>query len=91
MGVTIHPTLTRGVGARAVSRYARQMIRSKILGLGSYVPDRVVKNEEIPFLNDQHVRQETQQTETNDEWIRARTGIEERRMWEGFVVEAAPG
>lgn len=79
MGVTIHPTLTRGVGARAVSRYARQMIRSKILGLGSYVPDRVVKNEEIPFLNDQHVRQETQQTETNDEWIRARTGIEERR------------
>ncbi len=55
------------------------MIRSKILGLGSYVPDRVVKNEEIPFLNDKHVRQDTQQTETNDEWIRARTGIEERR------------
>ncbi|MGE0792201.1 MAG: 3-oxoacyl-ACP synthase III family protein [Sandaracinaceae bacterium] len=55
------------------------MAGAKILGLGSYVPDRVVKNEEIPFLDDQHVRQATQQTETNDEWIRTRTGIEERR------------
>jgi 3-oxoacyl-[acyl-carrier-protein] synthase III len=55
------------------------MIRSKILGLGSYVPDRIVKNEEIPFLNQQHVRVEEMQTQTNDEWIRARTGIEERR------------
>src|SRR5690606_10711044 len=73
------PSLTLRLGGRPVSRYARRMIRSKILGLGSYVPDRVVKNEEIPFLNDKHVRQDTQQTETNDEWIRARTGIEERR------------
>ena len=55
------------------------MLRSQILGLGSYVPDRVVTNEEIPFLNDQHVRQETRQTETDDAWIRTRTGIEERR------------
>ncbi|MBX3272480.1 MAG: ketoacyl-ACP synthase III [Sandaracinaceae bacterium] len=55
------------------------MIRAKILGLGSYVPPRVVRNDEIPFLDDQHVPQETRQTETNDEWIRARTGIEERR------------
>lgn len=55
------------------------MIRTKILGLGSYVPDRVVTNEELPFLNDQHVRQETQQTETNDPWIQQRTGIRERR------------
>jgi 3-oxoacyl-[acyl-carrier-protein] synthase III len=54
-------------------------MRSAILGLGSYVPDRVVKNEEIPFLDDQHVRQPVEQTKTNDEWIRARTGIEERR------------
>jgi len=59
--------------------YPRQMIRTKILGLGSYVPDRVVNNEEIAFLNDRHIRQETQQTETNDEWIRRRTGIQERR------------
>jgi 3-oxoacyl-[acyl-carrier-protein] synthase-3 len=49
------------------------------MGLGSYVPDRVVTNEEISFLNDQHVRQPTQQTETSDEWIQKRTGIRERR------------
>lgn len=55
------------------------MTRAKILGLGSYVPDRVVKNEEIPYLDDQHVRQAEIQTETNDDWIRTRTGIEERR------------
>jgi 3-oxoacyl-[acyl-carrier-protein] synthase-3 len=55
------------------------MIRTKILGLGSYVPDRVVPNAEIPFLNDQHVVQTTQQTETDDAWIQRRTGIKERR------------
>ncbi len=59
--------------------YPRHMIRTKVLGLGSYVPDRVVKNEEIPFLNDKHVRQETQQSETSHEWIERRTGIHERR------------
>jgi 3-oxoacyl-[acyl-carrier-protein] synthase III len=56
------------------------MIRTKILGLGSYVPDRVVTNEEIPYLNDQHVRQATMQIETNDTWIQQRTGIKERRF-----------
>lgn len=55
------------------------MIRTKILGLGSYVPDRIVTNEEIPFLDDKHVRQATKQTETDDEWIQKRTGIKERR------------
>jgi len=55
------------------------MIRTKILGLGSYVPERVVPNEEIPFLDDKHVRQATQVTETNDAWIQQRTGIKERR------------
>jgi 3-oxoacyl-[acyl-carrier-protein] synthase-3 len=54
-------------------------MRSKILGLGSYVPDRVVTNDEIRYLDDQHVRHEEPQTQTNDEWIRTRTGIEERR------------
>ena len=49
------------------------------MGLGSYVPERVVTNEEIPFLDDQHVRQATQQTETDDAWIQKRTGIKERR------------
>jgi 3-oxoacyl-[acyl-carrier-protein] synthase-3 len=55
------------------------MIRTKVLGLGSYVPDRIVKNEEIAFLNERHERQETQQSETSDEWIQRRTGIQERR------------
>ncbi len=55
------------------------MIRTQILGLGSHVPERVVTNEELPFLNDQHVRQDTIQTETNDAWIQQRTGIKERR------------
>ncbi|MEM9194708.1 MAG: beta-ketoacyl-ACP synthase III [Myxococcota bacterium] len=55
------------------------MIRSKILGLGTYVPDRVVTNDEIRYLNDKHERCEEIQTDTNDEWIRTRTGIEQRR------------
>jgi 3-oxoacyl-[acyl-carrier-protein] synthase-3 len=55
------------------------MLRTKILGLGSYVPDRVVPNSEIPFLDDKHVVQATQQTETDDAWIQRRTGIKERR------------
>ncbi len=55
------------------------MIRTKILGLGSYVPERVVANAEIAYLNDHHVRQESKQTETDDEWIQKRTGIKERR------------
>jgi 3-oxoacyl-[acyl-carrier-protein] synthase-3 len=55
------------------------MIRTKILGLGSYVPERVVTNEELPYLDAKHVRRETQQTETNDAWIQQRTGIRERR------------
>ncbi len=55
------------------------MIRTKILGLGSYVPDRVVKNDEIPYLNEKHEKQAAIQTETNDEWIFKRTGIRERR------------
>lgn len=55
------------------------MIRSKILGLGSYVPDRVVTNDELRFLDERHVAQPEPRTDTNDAWIRSRTGIEERR------------
>jgi serine/threonine protein kinase len=32
------------------------MPRTKILGLRSYVPERIVDNEELPFLDDQHRR-----------------------------------
>jgi 3-oxoacyl-[acyl-carrier-protein] synthase-3 len=54
-------------------------MRTKVLGLGSYVPDRIVSNEEIPYLNDQHVIQAVKQTETDDAWIQKRTGIKTRR------------
>jgi len=59
--------------------YLRSMIRTKILGLGSYVPERVVTNDELRFLDDKHVRQEMVVTETDDAWIHQRTGIRERR------------
>jgi 3-oxoacyl-[acyl-carrier-protein] synthase-3 len=44
------------------------MIRTRIIGTGCAVPERVVTNEELSRLMD-----------TSDEWIRARTGIQERR------------
>ncbi len=44
------------------------MYHSKITGLGYYVPDNVVTNEDLSKLMD-----------TNDEWIQERTGIKERR------------
>ncbi len=40
-----------------------------ITGLGSYVPERVLTNDEL-----------SQMVDTNDEWIRTRTGIRERRI-----------
>jgi 3-oxoacyl-[acyl-carrier-protein] synthase-3 len=47
------------------------LIRSTIVGVGHYVPERVVTNAELSTVMD-----------TSDEWIRERTGIEERR-WVG--------
>ena len=44
------------------------MIRSRILGLGKALPDRVVSNFDLEKLMD-----------TSDEWIRQRSGISERR------------
>ena len=55
------------------------MIRTQVLGFGSYVPERVVTNDELRFLNERHEVCEEQQTDTNDQWIQARTGIRERR------------
>lgn len=47
------------------------MYNSKIIGLGYYVPDNVVSNDDLSKMMD-----------TNDEWIQERTGIKERR-WVG--------
>lgn len=44
------------------------MISTKIAGVGHYVPENVVTNEDLSKMMD-----------TNDEWIRERTGILERR------------
>ncbi|MDX1270657.1 beta-ketoacyl-ACP synthase III [Bizionia paragorgiae] len=44
------------------------MYNSKIIGLGHFVPENVVTNDELSQLMD-----------TNDEWIQERTGIKERR------------
>jgi 3-oxoacyl-[acyl-carrier-protein] synthase III len=59
--------------------YPSRMIRTQVLGLGSYVPERIVPNEEIPYLDHRHIRQAEIQTETDDAWIQKRTGIKERR------------
>ncbi|AIG30275.1 ketoacyl-ACP synthase III [Flavobacterium psychrophilum] len=44
------------------------MYHSKISGLGYYVPDNIVTNNDLAKIID-----------TNDEWIQERTGIQERR------------
>ncbi len=49
--------------------YVKIMIRSKILGTGAYVPERIVKNSDLEAIVD-----------TSDHWIRERTGIKERRI-----------
>lgn len=45
------------------------MITSRIVGTGSYVPEQIVTNDDLAKIVD-----------TNDEWIRTRTGIRQRRL-----------
>ncbi len=47
------------------------MYSSKIIGLGFYVPDNIVTNDDLSKMMD-----------TNDAWIQERTGIKERRWIE---------
>ncbi|MFZ4115886.1 MAG: beta-ketoacyl-ACP synthase III [Chthoniobacterales bacterium] len=47
----------------------RDSLSASILGTGSYVPERIMTNAELEKIVD-----------TNDEWIRTRTGIRERRI-----------
>src|SRR5207249_1494492 len=56
----------------ALRRMMSETINSRILGLGHFVPDHVVTNQDLTRLMD-----------TSDEWIRQRTGIEERH----FITE----
>ncbi|MAE70085.1 MAG: 3-oxoacyl-ACP synthase [Gemmatimonadetes bacterium] len=46
-------------------------MKSYIKGMGTYVPDRIVTNDDL-----------AKRFDTSDEWIRQRTGIEERRYAE---------
>lgn len=45
------------------------MSKARIIGIGSYLPERVLSNKELESLVD-----------TNDEWIVSRTGMRERRI-----------
>jgi len=56
------------------------MRKAKILGVGRHVPSKVVTNDTLTTLMD-----------TSDEWIRQRTGIEERRFSEGSTGAADMG
>jgi len=46
----------------------KNMLQSKIVGVGHYLPEKVVTNNDLTKLMD-----------TSDEWIKERSGIEERR------------
>jgi 3-oxoacyl-[acyl-carrier-protein] synthase III len=47
-------------------------IRAAITGVGGYVPDYVLTNQELETMVD-----------TTDEWITTRTGVKERRILKG--------
>jgi len=49
-----------------------QKINAVITGVGGYVPEYRLTNKELEML-----------VETNDEWIKTRTGVEERRILKG--------
>lgn len=52
-----------------MKRDSSQVIKAAITAVGSYVPDEVLTNHDLE-----------QMVNTNDEWIRSRTGIVERRI-----------
>ena len=54
---------------RSSPRSAKPGRTVSIVGTGSYVPERVLTNEEL-----------SQRVDTTDEWITTRTGIKERRI-----------
>ena len=45
------------------------MIRSRVIGCGAYLPEKIVTNDDLSKI-----------VETSDAWIRERTGIRERRV-----------
>ncbi len=57
-----------------------QMLRTRVAGIGAYVPPRVVTNDEL-----------TRYMDTTDEWIVQRTGIRERHWVEGETATSDLG
>jgi 3-oxoacyl-[acyl-carrier-protein] synthase-3 len=53
----------------ATRQLSHPMIFSRIAGTGSYLPERIVTNDEL-----------ARRIDTSDQWIRTRTGIRERRV-----------
>jgi 3-oxoacyl-[acyl-carrier-protein] synthase-3 len=53
------------------------MPRTAILGLGQYLPERIVSNDDLAKM-----------FETSDDWIRQRTGIQERRYADNGIGPA---
>ena len=56
------------------------MYNSKISGLGFYLPENIVTNDDLSKIMD-----------TSDEWIQERTGIRERRWVEGDLTTSLMG
>jgi 3-oxoacyl-[acyl-carrier-protein] synthase-3 len=54
------------------------MLRTKIAGIGKYLPSKVVTNDDLSKLMD-----------TTDEWIQERTGIKERRYAQKHIETTA--
>ena len=49
------------------------MFKTKIAGIGSYLPDNIITNDDL-----------AQRMDTNDAWIQERTGIQSRRYATNF-------
>ena len=67
LAVTIKPRSCYGQSLRACDDY--MMYRTRIAGTGSYLPEKRLSNEDLEKMVD-----------TNDQWIRERTGIRWRRI-----------
>jgi 3-oxoacyl-[acyl-carrier-protein] synthase-3 len=63
------PLWQKGALQSEVLALSDPLWRSRVIGTGSGFPDRIMKNSEFETFLD-----------TSDEWIRTRTGIEERRI-----------
>ncbi len=68
LGLSLKDDTTEMVKLQDLFNIKITMYNSKIIGLGHYVPDNVVTNDDLSKMMD-----------TNDEWIQERTGIKERR------------